>query len=687
MPDSCQSKIDLMFVIDMSGSIRSSGYALEKQFARDVANYFDIGLDATRVALISYSSNSRIDFDFNDYTTKADLLAKIMSVGYGGGGTSTDKALNDATAMFQNTIRGARSLSEGVPKICVLLTDGGSNNAGATIQAGQRLKDSNVNVFSIGAGNVRESELIAVASEPKVDHFYRLAQVKDIPKLIKKMATFSCNEAAVVTADTSIDVNIEQGDYRYFKPKPREAGLVTKTLLVDIEDLEGASHVFVSSQDKNPGPYANQWQDVSGTRSKLIAVERNAADEPLYIGIKGSSQLAAQVELEIYNDLFPALHNESELTFDVHEHFPLGIVVFTPPPLGFLPEIGTISTVTYSLSESGVNNSHHSLGNGQGSNDTNTFPFEIDPNTGTIVTTRELEYSTQQEWTLDVLAKATAPRYPLVKGLIRIVVLVTPDSTTPTSTLTTTQTTTPTTTQTTTPTTSATSTPTTTAIPLGKMTCAGKTFDPTGCTKNDRNATCSLMPQKCMLTCLHPLCLCNGEPDPSHCFYFHSNATCTLVPNQCPVLCGACAPLAASTTDDDDGLSAGSIIGIIMLILLVCCICCIVVWLALGSGMSNAAGDKDRAVENPMYTSSDESGHRDDQGNIDTNAAFGLVEHEDVAGTTAIPADDAATANVHHGGDREGSISNPTYSSTLPDADVEVEQFEGFNALNQSLAL
>ena len=215
LPDGCQTKVDLMFVLDYSGSIASAGYETEKKFAKDVVSFFDIGPDASRVASISYGTTSRTDFDFNRYTTKESVLAGIGSLTYVGGGTATDIALRSATALFTSTSSGVRPQVDGVPKICVVLTDGGSNNKPYTIRDGNLLKDKSVNIFAIGAGSVNEAELKAIASEPIVDHYYKLDSVKDIPSLVNKMASFSCNEPAAVKPGDPVDVDIEQGDYRY----------------------------------------------------------------------------------------------------------------------------------------------------------------------------------------------------------------------------------------------------------------------------------------------------------------------------------------------------------------------------------------------------------------------------------------------------------------------------------------
>ena len=203
IPDACQTKVDLMFVMDYSGSIASAGYNTEKAFAASVANFFDIGPDATRVASVSYGSSSRRDFDFNRYTDKASLVAGINSLVYKGGGTATYLALDDALAMFDSVSSGVRGITKGVPKICVVLTDGGSNSAAKTIAAGQRLKAANVNVFAIGAGNVKESELKSIASDPVSTHYFKLSSVSDIPDLVGRMASFSCNEPAVINPGQS----------------------------------------------------------------------------------------------------------------------------------------------------------------------------------------------------------------------------------------------------------------------------------------------------------------------------------------------------------------------------------------------------------------------------------------------------------------------------------------------------
>lgn len=88
------------------------------------------------------------------------------------------------------------------------------------------------------------------------------------------MASFSCNEPAAINPGDTVDLEIKQGDYRYFKPL---CEVLTKSLIVDVQDVTGSSSVFISSTEKNPGAFNCEWQDSSDANSKVITVNRQSA--------------------------------------------------------------------------------------------------------------------------------------------------------------------------------------------------------------------------------------------------------------------------------------------------------------------------------------------------------------------------------------------------------------------------
>lgn len=54
-----------------------------------MAGAFDIGEDKTRVGIVQYSSDTRKEFDLNQYFRRGDLLRAIKNLPYKGGNTMT----------------------------------------------------------------------------------------------------------------------------------------------------------------------------------------------------------------------------------------------------------------------------------------------------------------------------------------------------------------------------------------------------------------------------------------------------------------------------------------------------------------------------------------------------------------------------------------------------------------------
>ena len=75
----CKDKLDLVFILDSSGSVSSTDFDLMLKFAADVVDVMNVSPDATRVADIVYSSSVRVHFDFDDYTTKDQVRSNFLT--------------------------------------------------------------------------------------------------------------------------------------------------------------------------------------------------------------------------------------------------------------------------------------------------------------------------------------------------------------------------------------------------------------------------------------------------------------------------------------------------------------------------------------------------------------------------------------------------------------------------------
>ena len=170
----CQTNLDLLFLLDESGSVTLTNHELALQFIESVVSFYDISTNGTRVAMISFSSDANVEFDFDDHLTLQQLRRAIRGTGYSGGYTYTALALDLATELFNDSSgSGARPVSAGIPRVVVLITDGQSNVYSIT-QPVIDLQMTGVTVYSIGIGNYDIDELRFIASDPHADHVFLL---------------------------------------------------------------------------------------------------------------------------------------------------------------------------------------------------------------------------------------------------------------------------------------------------------------------------------------------------------------------------------------------------------------------------------------------------------------------------------------------------------------------------------
>jgi len=164
-PDCNLAAIDLVFVLDASGSIGSVDFRNILNLVADIVRSLEIGPDEGQVAVIRFASSASVIFGLTAHDNQADLLTAINNIPYTGGGTDTAEALN---LLVSNGFIGARPEVEGVPRVAIVVTDGQSNSQSATIVAAARVHAAEpaITVFAAGIRNFNLNELRVIASSP-----------------------------------------------------------------------------------------------------------------------------------------------------------------------------------------------------------------------------------------------------------------------------------------------------------------------------------------------------------------------------------------------------------------------------------------------------------------------------------------------------------------------------------------
>lgn len=171
----CQVKSDIMFILDTSGSIGRSNFDFVRNFVLQYANGLDIGPNANRIGVITFSSSARLLFGLDTYSDSSSLRQAIRNIYYTGGGTNIPDALCQLLTSYSSNTLGARS-GNSLFRVAILMTDGQSNenrnscNFASVSEAARALHAASppIVVFAFGVGSSYNSQdLTAIASRPE----------------------------------------------------------------------------------------------------------------------------------------------------------------------------------------------------------------------------------------------------------------------------------------------------------------------------------------------------------------------------------------------------------------------------------------------------------------------------------------------------------------------------------------
>lgn len=167
--------LDLVFAFDSSGSVGEFNFTVEKQFAVNITNAFNIGPDATQVGAVAFSGITFHTIPLDSLTSNQAVRDGIINIPYNdilvdGTSTNTSGALRTIHESLFTDEGGARPLQSAFPRVVIVITDGRSNiDRDLTFPSAQALHQDGVAVFAVGIGKlaIRIEELKGIASQPE----------------------------------------------------------------------------------------------------------------------------------------------------------------------------------------------------------------------------------------------------------------------------------------------------------------------------------------------------------------------------------------------------------------------------------------------------------------------------------------------------------------------------------------
>ena len=207
--------IDLIFVLDKSGSVSNQDFKLSLDFVKETVCAYAEKCRDVRYSLITYNKHAEILYNFTSLDVSqckhAVQDARRGKKTYGP--TATRRGLDSVRDNFLMNNRHdyecippterpedkdyytypcpacSLKIKAGSVSTCstllFLVTDGKSNWAGDPREAAKCLKSNGVEIFSVGVtSGINLVELRDIASKPLVDHLYLLKNFDDALKLV-----------------------------------------------------------------------------------------------------------------------------------------------------------------------------------------------------------------------------------------------------------------------------------------------------------------------------------------------------------------------------------------------------------------------------------------------------------------------------------------------------------------------
>lgn len=245
---SCDMKaVDLVFVVDESGSIGSSNFLRIKNFLSDLVDQLTISNTAFHVGLVKFSKTAKTEFELERYSQKYYIKSAIKSMRYNEGGTRIAAGIRTGSTLF------ARSSRKNASKVMILVTDGRSSDKTETAREAQRAKAEGVTIFVIGIGNVDPQEIDSAASQPTCVHVFLLQQFSSIDNIMYEVRRRSCKaptkveivneKEAIVVGELSPNRTVE--DTVEIDSKTPSTKITTEVVCGEVE-------LFASSETTSP---------------------------------------------------------------------------------------------------------------------------------------------------------------------------------------------------------------------------------------------------------------------------------------------------------------------------------------------------------------------------------------------------------------------------------------------------
>lgn len=182
--------MDLVFVIDSSSSIFPNEFVRQLEFLENITGALDVGPspDQSRVGVVSFSDEPRLEFTLGQYIEKEAVVSAIRRINYLSGGTNTAAAIGLAADSMFLKDNGARLNAKDV---IIVITDGESFSESETKASALKARERGIVMLAIGVGvSVNVNELRLITGVP--EYVYQVSKYEDLRNITEPLINKTC---------------------------------------------------------------------------------------------------------------------------------------------------------------------------------------------------------------------------------------------------------------------------------------------------------------------------------------------------------------------------------------------------------------------------------------------------------------------------------------------------------------
>ena len=179
---------DVGFVLDVSGSIGSRDWEVEKTFTKKLARVIDISPSGGRAGVVLFNSYAYMRIKFNTHNTYTAFAGGVDRLPFTGGGTSITWGLKIALSQLFQASAGMRTNSY---KEVVLITDGRDWGSTDYDSIARQYRSRGIKIIIIGVGSVDQRNLRKLVANSK--DFYIANNFQQLDSFAENVGKTICN--------------------------------------------------------------------------------------------------------------------------------------------------------------------------------------------------------------------------------------------------------------------------------------------------------------------------------------------------------------------------------------------------------------------------------------------------------------------------------------------------------------